>query len=133
MFRRTQLANALNLCASSISAKGATIFLAALGKQGFREVGELCLQKAHYAFRQITAIPGFEAVFSGPFFDEFVIKVSGSLTKLQQHFMQAGIIGGYPLRESYPGMDDCMLFCVTETRTREDIDLLVKVLKEVQV
>jgi glycine cleavage system pyridoxal-binding protein P len=26
-----------------------------------------------------------------------------------------------------------MLFCVTETRTKEDIDLLVKVLKEVQV
>jgi glycine dehydrogenase subunit 1 len=123
-----------NICTNqSLLAVGATIFLAALGKQGFRELGELCLQKAHYAFRQITAIPGFEAVFSGPFFDEFVIKVPGSLAKLQRHFAQTGMIGGYPLRESYPGMDDCMLFCVTETRTKEDIDLLVKVLKEVQV
>src|SRR5437773_5142077 len=102
-----------NICTNqSLLAVGATIYLAALGKQGFRELGELCLQKAHYAFRQITAIPGFEAVFSGPFFDEFVIKVPGSLAKLQQHFAQAGIIGGYPLRESYPGIDDCMLFCV---------------------
>jgi glycine dehydrogenase subunit 1 len=104
-----------------------------LGKQGFRELGELCLQKAHYAFRQITAIAGFEAAFSSPFFDEFVIKVPGSLAMLQQHFAQAGIIGGYPLYESYPGMDNYMLFCVTETRTKEDIDLLVKVLKEVQM
>jgi glycine dehydrogenase subunit 1 len=121
-----------NICTNqSLLAVGATIFLAALGKQGLRELGELCLQKAHYAFRQITAIPGFEAVFSGPFFDEFVIKVPGSLAKLQQHFAQAGMIGGYPVHESYPGMDNCMLFCVTETRTKADIDLLVTVLKEV--
>ncbi len=122
-----------NICTNqSLLTVGATIFLAALGKQGFRELGELCLQKAHYAFRQITAIPGFEAIFNSPFFDEFVIKVPGSLAKLQQRFGQAGIIGGYPLRECCPGMDDCMLFCVTETRTKEDIDHLVKVLKEVQ-
>lgn len=122
-----------NICTNqSLLAVGAAIFLAALGKQGLRELGELCLQKAHYAFRQITAIPGFEAIFSRPFFDEFVIKVPGSLAKLQQHFAQAGIIGGYPLYKSYPGMDNCMLFCVTEMRTRDDIDLLVNVLQEVR-
>ncbi len=123
-----------NICTNqSLLAVGATIFLAALGKQGFHELGELCVQKAHYAFRQITAIPGFEAAFSGPFFDEFVIKCPVSMGKLEQHFTQAGIIGGYPLAESYPGMDNAMLFCVTETRTKEDIDLLVAVLKEVHV
>ncbi|GCE26801.1 glycine dehydrogenase [Dictyobacter alpinus] len=122
-----------NICTNqSLLAVGATIFLAAVGKQGFREMGELCLQKAHYAFRQITAIPGFEAAFTGPFFDEFVIKCPVSNKKLEQLFEQADIIGGYPLAESYPGMDNHMLFCVTETRTKEDIDTLVSVLKEVQ-
>ncbi len=122
-----------NICTNqSLLAVGATIFLAALGKQGFSELGELCVQKAHYAFRQITAIPGFEAAFSGPFFNEFVIKCPVSMGKLQEHFTQSGIIGGYPLGESYSGMDNAMLFCVTETRTKEDIDLLVGVLKEVQ-
>src|SRR5256884_3848771 len=122
-----------NICTNqSLLAVGATIFLAALGKQGFRELGELCLQKAHYAFRQITAIPGFETVFSGPFFDEFVIRVPGSTQKLQQHFAQAVIIGGYDLSLDYPDMENCLLFCVTETRTKEDIDRLVAVLKEVQ-
>jgi glycine dehydrogenase subunit 1 len=122
-----------NICTNqSLLAVGATIFLAALGKQGFREMGELCLQKAHYAFRQITAIPGFTAAFSAPFFDEFVIRVPVPMSKLQQHFERANIIGGYPLGESYPGMDNCMLFCVTETRTKQDIDTLVSVLKEVQ-
>ncbi len=120
-----------NICTNqSLLAVGATIYMAALGKQGFRELGELCLQKAHYAFRQITAIPGFEAVFTGPFFDEFVIKAPISTVKLQQHLEQAGIIGGYALDESYPGMDNCILFCVTETRPKEDIDALVDVLKK---
>ncbi len=121
-----------NICTNqSLLAVGATIYMAALGKQGFRELGELCLQKAHYAFRQITALPGYKAAFSSPFFDEFVLEVPVSTQALQQHFEQAGIIGGYPLGESYSGMERCMLFCVTETRTKQDIDYLVGVLKEV--
>ncbi|MBV8822196.1 MAG: aminomethyl-transferring glycine dehydrogenase subunit GcvPA [Ktedonobacteraceae bacterium] len=122
-----------NICTNqSLLAVGATIFLAALGKQGFYELGQLCVQKSHYAFRQITAIPGYEAAFSSPFFDEFVIKLPVRVARLQQHLEQANILGGYPLDESYPGMDNHMLFCVTETRTKEDIDYLVKVLQEVQ-
>ncbi len=122
-----------NICTNqSLLAVGATIFLAALGKQGFREMSELCLQKAHYAFRQITAIPGFSATFSSPLFDEFVIKLPIAADKLEQHLTKVDIIGGYPLGGSYPGMDDHMLFCVTETRTKEDIDRLVAALKEVQ-
>src|SRR5437660_1387370 len=45
-----------NICTNqSLLAVAATIYLAALGKQGCRDLGELCLQKAHYAFRQVTA------------------------------------------------------------------------------
>ena len=122
-----------NICTNqSLLAVGATIYLAALGKQGFRELGELCLQKAHYAFRQIAALPGYKAAFSSPFFDEFVITAPVSAQRLQQHFEQAGIIGGYALRDGYPDMPNDMLFCVTETRSKEDIDYLVDVLKEVQ-
>ena len=122
-----------NICTNqSLLAVGATIYLAALGKQGFRELGALCLQKAHYAFRQVTALPGYKAAFSSPFFDEFVITAPVPAQRLVQHFEQAGIIGGYPLREGYLDMPNDILFCVTETRTREDIDYLVGVLKEVQ-
>lgn len=122
-----------NICTNqSLLAVGATIFLAALGKQGFRELGELCLQKAHYALRQITALPGYSARFSSPFFDEFVITAPVSAQQLSRHLEQADIIGGYPLGERYTGMENDMLFCVTETRAKEDIDRLVAVLSEVQ-
>jgi glycine cleavage system P protein (glycine dehydrogenase) subunit 1 len=118
-----------NICTNqSLLAVGATIFMAALGKQGFRELGDLCVQKAHYAFRQITALPGYKAAFSSPFFDEFAIAAPVSARTLQQHLEQAGMIGGYALGDSYPGMENCMLFCVTETRTKQDIDYLVEVL-----
>jgi glycine dehydrogenase subunit 1 len=122
-----------NICTNqSLLAVGATIYMAALGKQGFQELGQLCLQKAHYAFRQITALPHFSAAFSGPFFNEFVIKSPVPIARLQERLKQANIIGGYPLGKSYPGMDNCVLFCVTEMRTRDDIDRLVSVLKGVQ-
>src|SRR5712691_2239564 len=75
-----------NICTNqSLLAVGATIYMAALGKQGFRELGELCLQKAHYAYRQVTALPRFQAAFTSPFFDEFVIKAPIATQKLQQH------------------------------------------------
>jgi glycine dehydrogenase subunit 1 len=122
-----------NICTNqSLLAVGATIYLAAIGKQGFRELGELCLQKAHYAFRQITALPGCKAAFSSPFFDEFVIESHVRIGQLQRRFEQAGMIGGYPLAQDYPEMANAMLFCVTETRTKAEIDRLVNVLKEAQ-
>src|SRR5438270_2915596 len=122
-----------NICTNqSLLAVCATLYIAALGKRGFRELGELCLQKAHYAFRQITALPGYSATFSSPFYDEFVVTAPVSTRQLRRHFEQAGIIGGYPLSEQYTDMENEMLFCVTETRTKEDIDRLVEVLSEVR-
>lgn len=122
-----------NICTNqSLLAVGATIYMAVLGKQGFRELGDLCLQKAHYAFRSITAVPGYKAAFSAPFFDEFVIQLPVSAPQLTERLLQHDIIGGYDLSLVYPEMKNCMLFCVTETRTKDDIDQLVSVLKEVQ-
>src|SRR5579863_10015639 len=94
-----------NICTNqSLLAVGATIFFSPVCTQGFRELGELCLQKAHYAFRRITTLPGYKAAFSSPFFDEFVIEAPVPMQTLQQHFEQAGMIGGYPLGDSYPDM-----------------------------
>lgn len=122
-----------NICTNqSLLAVGATIYMAAIGKQGFSELGELCLHKAHYAQQQITALPGFNAAFASPFFDEFVIKSPVRIGQLQKKLEKAGIIGGYPLAQDYPELPNAMLFCVTETRTKNDIDTLAAVLQEAQ-
>ena len=63
-----------NICTNqSLLAVFATIYLAALGKQGFRELGEQCLQRAHYAQERICSLPGFKPLFTRPFFDEFAV------------------------------------------------------------
>ena len=41
------------------------------------------------------------------------------------------MVGGYRLGRDYPGLSDCMLFCVTERRTRAEIDALAEALGEV--
>jgi glycine dehydrogenase subunit 1 len=121
-----------NICTNqSLLAVGATIYLAALGKEGLCELATLCLQKAHYAQRQICALPGFRPAFSAPFFDEFVVQVPVAGARLQEHLLQRDIIGGYDLGRAYPGLENHILFCVTEMRTKEDIDRLVAALKEV--
>ncbi len=41
----------------------ATVYLSLLGKAGFKQVADLCYQKAHYAAEQISKIDGYELAF----------------------------------------------------------------------
>ena len=64
-----------NICTNQgLMATAATIYMSALGPQGFREVAERCYQNAHYLADQLAALPGFELVGDGEFFHEFVVK-----------------------------------------------------------
>jgi glycine dehydrogenase subunit 1 len=120
-----------NICTNqALLAVFATVYLAALGKQGFREMGEQCLYRAHYAFDQITAIKGVKPLFKRPFFDEFAVKLPRPIAEINQALAREGIIGGLDLHGDYPELGHAALFCVTEARTRDDIDHLVSALKE---
>ena len=50
---------------------------------------------------------------------------------LQQNLLKRGIVAGLPIKKWYPELENASLWCVTETKTKADIDLLVKTLKEV--
>jgi len=111
----------------ALYALAATVYLATMGRQGLAGVAELSLQKAHYAAEQITAIPGFELMYPGaPFFKEFAVRTAASPEKINEALLDNGIIGGLPI--STPDGDQGLLFCVTEQRTRQDIDRLVELL-----
>jgi glycine cleavage system P protein (glycine dehydrogenase) subunit 1 len=121
-----------NICTNqALLALALTVHLGALGKAGFREMGELCARKAHYAFDQISALPGFAPLFTQPFFDEFAMRSPVPVGQLNARLRERGLVGGYDLASDYPELGDAVLFCVTETRTRADIDRLVTTLKEV--
>jgi glycine dehydrogenase subunit 1 len=121
-----------NICTNqALLALALTVHLAALGKAGFRELGELCARKAHYAYERIRTVPGFEPLFGRPFFDEFAMKTPMPVEELNAALRERSILGGYDLGLAYPELGDAALFCVTETRTREDIDTLVATLEEI--
>ncbi len=121
-----------NICTNeALCALAAGAYLAAMGKTGLRKVAELCYHKAHYAAQRIAAIPGFELRDDKPFFKEFVVRCPKPPADINRQLLQRKIIGGYELGKAYPHLADCMLFCVTEMNTREEIDRLVEALQEV--
>jgi glycine dehydrogenase subunit 1 len=109
----------------------ATFYMALLGRQGLRDVAYQNLAKSRYAFQQLTQIPGVRGAFASPFFNEFVLQTKVAADVLQQQLLTRGIAGGLPLKKWYPELENASLWCVTETKTKGDIDLLVKTLKEV--
>jgi glycine dehydrogenase subunit 1 len=113
-----------NVCSNEAHcALTAAVYLSTLGEEGFAEAASQCHAKAVYAASQISAIPGFDLVFDGEFFNEFVThcpNVDATLSALENH----GILGGYPLG------NDRVLWCVTELNTKAEIDALVQLLKE---
>ena len=116
-----------NICTNeALYALAASVYLATMGKQGLRQVAELCLQKAHYAASEIAKLPGYSLAFpEASFFKEFVVKTPLDPKRINESLLAQGIIGGLPL-------DQSMLFCVTEQRTKEEIDALVGALKDMK-
>lgn len=119
-----------NICSNqALNALAAAVYLAAMGPEGLREVAGLCLQKAAYAREKITALQGFAPAFDGVHFKEFAVKLPGNGESLNRYLLEHRIIGGFNLEPFYPELGPAMLFCVTETKTREQIDALVGALE----
>ena len=117
-----------NICSNqALCALAATIYLALLGPEGLAEVGRQCLQKSHYTQQRLAVLPGVSVPFTAPFFKEFVVKTTEDTTSINQRLWEAGILGGLELSRFYPELENHLLLCVTEMRSREEIELLVRV------
>ena len=121
-----------NICTNeSLNALAAAVYMTSLGPRGLRRVAELCWHKAHYAAREIGRLPGY-VVDQSPFFHELAVRCPRGVAETNKRlFEKYGIIGGYDLSADYPWRKGQMLLCCTECTRREEIDLLVKSLAEV--
>jgi glycine dehydrogenase subunit 1 len=119
-----------NICTNEgLMALTAAIYISLVGKQGLKQVAELCYHKAHYACGLVAKLKGFITLTDEPFFNEFVIKCPDSVEDINKKLLKKGILGGFDLGGFYPELKNHMLLAVTEMNTREDIDLLVSTLK----
>ncbi len=120
-----------NICTNQgLLALAATIYVSLLGKNGLRQVAELCYHKSHYAAERIGSIPGYELVHQGGFFHEFVVKCPQNVEDINAHLLDHGILGGYDLGRDYPQLKDHMLIAVTEMNSKDEIDYLCETLEE---
>ena len=121
-----------NICTNQgLIALGTAVYLSLLGKKGLRQVAELCYQKAHYATQQLSQIDGVDLCFKEPFFHEFTLCVDRPVAEVNAYLLEHGILGGYDLSQDYPSLQNHMLIAVTEMNSKQDIDVLVEVLSEV--
>jgi len=110
-----------NICSNqSLMALFVTIYLSLMGKQGLKEAAQLSYAGAHYLCDELLKTGRFHLAFDKPFFNEFYVKYDGDTDTLYQRFIENGILGGIRLEEGF-------LFAVTEKRTKEEIDNLVKI------
>ena len=120
-----------NICTNQgLIALAATIYMSLLGKQGLRQVAELCYHKAHYAATKIAALPGFSLCSGAPFFHEFIVCCPAPVADINQHLLDYGILGGYDLGQDYPQLENHMLVAVTEMVSQQEIDDLCNALAE---
>ena len=110
-----------NICSNqSLMALWVTIYCSLMGKQGLKEAAKLSYAGAHYLCDALLKTGRFSLVYDRPFFNEFYVKYDGDADTLYQRFIEAGILGGVRYEEGF-------LFAVTEKRTKEEIDNLVKI------
>jgi glycine dehydrogenase subunit 1 len=103
-----------------------------LGKQGYQQLGRLCLARSEYLKHALVGA-GFQVAFPGPTFNEFVVRRAGGgkAAPLLAALSAQKIFGGIDLARWYPALDDCFLVAVTERHTRADLDRFVDALRAI--
>lgn len=125
-----------NICSNeALCAVASAVYMALLGPQGIRELGETIMYKANYAMRLISEIDGVKApIFKSAHFKEFTVNFDGaglSVKKVHKKLLQHKIHGGKDISKEVPELGETAIYCVTEVHFKEEIERLAEVLKEV--
>ena len=111
-----------NICSNqSLMALFVTIYMSLMGRQGLKEAAQLSYAGAHYLCEQLLATGRFSLVYDQPFFNEFLVRYDGDVDALFSACLAEGILPGVRME------DGTLLLAVTEKRTKEEIDNLVKI------
>jgi glycine dehydrogenase subunit 1 len=119
-----------NICSNqALCAMTASVYLSTMGKEGLAQAATLSMSKAHYLAERLCEIKGYKLVYQSEYFNEFVTTCDHGVEKIMSVLEQRGILGGYPLDgENYGNI----LWCATELNSKEEIDALIQILKEVE-
>lgn len=115
-----------NICSNvQLCALRAIIYLSLVGREGFREVGRDCMDRASYAWHKLMEIEGVSPAFNRRFFNEFAIRLPKDAAEVVSSLVDQGIAAGFPVGRYYEGMENVLLLAFTEKRSKEEIDIMV--------
>lgn len=115
-----------SICSNqALAALRCAMYMGAMGKTGLREVASQCISKSHYAARIIDKMDGYDLMYDGEFFDEFVIKTQYDIDDINKRLKKDNIEGPLQIGKN------SMLICITEATTKDEIDKFISILKEV--
>jgi glycine dehydrogenase subunit 1 len=118
-----------NICTNQgLMALAAGIYMSLMGKEGIRNLGQLNMSRAHYALDVLCSTGRAKRVFSGPFFNEFVVETRAPARAIVAEASQDGILPGFDLGRVSPKWQNYLLVAVTEKTTRRNIDKLASYL-----
>jgi glycine dehydrogenase subunit 1 len=125
-----------NICTNeALCAVASAVYLALLGPEGLKELGETIMFKTSYAMRLLAKIKGVKApFFSSPHFKEFTVNFDGvnmTTRQIHQNLLKHGIHGGKDLTKEFPELGETALYCITEIHTKDEIDRLAQALENI--
>jgi len=110
----------------------AAVYLATLGPQGLRELGETIVCRSNYAIKLLSQIKGLKVnLFNSPVFCEFIVnfdQLGLTVAKVNAELRKADIFGGLDLSADFPALGQSALYCVTEMTSADDIEKLAAAL-----
>ncbi|MBR3726755.1 MAG: aminomethyl-transferring glycine dehydrogenase subunit GcvPA [Prevotella sp.] len=117
-----------NICSNqSLMALYVTIYLSLMGKQGLREAAEQSYAGAHYLCDELTATGLCHLTYNQPFFNEFCVTFDSlRADDILSECAEYGIAAGVKINEN------TLMLAVTEQRTREEMDDLVSIIKQMK-
>lgn len=125
-----------NICSNeALCAVASAVYMALLGPQGFRKLGEAIMYKANYAIHLLSKIDGVKApIFKSAHFKEFTVNFDGAKSCVEEVnrklLLKHQIHGGKNLSKEFPELGETALYCVTEIHSKEEIERLAEALEK---
>jgi glycine dehydrogenase subunit 1 len=119
-----------NICTNhGLIALAMAMRTAMLGRQGFQQAGQRCMDGLHYLRNQVKNLDGFEIPYSAPVFNEMVLRSKGAdAASIVAKLAREGIIPGIDLGRFRDEWRQDLLVSVTELHSKEELDRLLEAL-----
>jgi glycine dehydrogenase subunit 1 len=125
-----------NICTNeALCAVASAVYMALLGPQGMRELGETIMYNANYAMQLLSKIDAIETpIFDSPHFKEFTVnfdQVGLEVNRIHEKLLQNGIHGGKDISKEFPELGETVLYCVTEIHSKDEIERVAEALAKI--